>query len=633
MSNLISKHNTPRILLCILIFLTSPLYSAPWVKATRNPLNIIPTPIKTVTTSKRQNQIKQLNSQILPQLTPTTRTLHHPIKSLTALSGIVEIGSLGHVEESTIGLIDGLGKNLWHQSRSSHIYPLFEQIPTQFHMPAVKKLAEDMILTRASPPLRLTYEESFFSKRLSYLLKLGNIKAVTQLIKLTRAEQHDVAIAQISAELALIQGHIADACGKIGLLSRLSPPIKRKNFTLKLRGYCQIKINDMTTANLTLNLAQEVDIQDSLYLNLLLSLMTHDKPERPLQKIHKPFTILQALMIYDTGIHLKSDEITLIPQSLLGQFLEYSQYDLEIQLLLIEQSIMTRHKGYNLLREASQLIDSFASSQLENNTSLPSSWKKKQVISRAILLRDLNEPVTLQGRMVAIRDLLYKAQQQNVWTIFVEIISDELRQLNPTLETARFADIAIPALLWLGENDKASLWMNTLLEQQAHLPTALSRNLEGLMRLSTYQPTPHTQTALENIQKLSPKEAILIGANFKTGKPIDVNYTHYELALLPLFNYHIPDFLRISSQPSPISPKIEKWLNHMDKALTTQKRGEVILYALMAIGYQQDTKHYDSHSMQRILSAIKNIGLETYAHAIARDLLIIQAAKLSKQSL
>ncbi len=66
---------------------------------------------------ENQNEMQQAS---LPQLKPGGVNLSRPVRSVAALPGgrgVVQVGELGNLEDTEIGLEAGLGPDLWQASR------------------------------------------------------------------------------------------------------------------------------------------------------------------------------------------------------------------------------------------------------------------------------------------------------------------------------------------------------------------------------------------------------------------------------------------------------------------------------------------------------------------------------------
>lgn len=663
------------------------LISAPDVfareSAKRAPLNIIPKANVKASSASRRAQEATAKASDLPQLAPNGATLRRPVRSVAALpggQGAVQIGALGALEESEIGLIDGLGVGVWQKSRMSSVSRILPRLPTHFELPAARGLGIALMLSRATPPPGLYEGNSFFAQRLGYLLSLGETSSVQALIEMTGAAKRDPAVAQIAAEAALIQGDHIAACSHLGALSRLSLSAPQRDFALQLRGFCQVKAGDFVAAGLTVDIARESGMKDALFMELLFVLTANIPPpydfwppqEAPPQKAmteskvkarykdrgKERLTIMQAALLDLAGIVIPPHQSAAVPLGFVSRFAKDTRQPIETRLLLAERGIAAGHMIPPYLLLLAQAVD-LATNPLpvesetgesetgENETGENETAPIPAVIERARQLRLLDEVVTPKGQIDILQSLLKNGLAADKWSVMVQTTAPILRRLTPDLSnpaTGDFVTYIVPALLWLGEYERAQAWLDIFIAQQGGLPSARGRNLQGLIRLVSElaedqleegqgQDIAQAQTQFASdaspaIRGLPPMEVSLIGAVLETGAPQEVAYIRSEIALLPLFNYNVPPFLTESVVDEITDKTLARQLDEMEAALAKARQGDVIVLALTALDYQTYQGSYHMGALQRILTSLKNIGFAKQAQAIARDLLILQASHL-----
>ncbi|MDD9798233.1 MAG: hypothetical protein OXT03_03905 [Alphaproteobacteria bacterium] len=666
--------------------------------AKRAPLNIIPKANVKASSASRRAQETNAKASDLPQLAPNGATLRRPVRSVAALpggQGAVQIGALGALEESEIGLIDGLGIAVWQKSRISSVSRILPRLPTHFELPASRGLGVSLMLSRATPPPGLHEGNSFFAQRLGYLLSLGETASVQALIEMTGAARRDPAVAQIAAEAALTQGDHIAACSHLGTLSRLSLSAPQKDFALQLRGFCQVKAGDFAAAGLTVDIARESGMKDALFMDLLFVLTANITPphdfwppkEALAQKAmtkntvkmrykdrgKERLTIMQAALLDLAGITIPPQQAVLVPSSFVSKFAKDPRQPIETRLLLAERGIAAGHIAPSYLLSLAQSVDLATSPPLIENamnenvtsenalnenvmsenamngnvTSENETAPISPIIERARQLRLIDEVVTPKGQIEILQSLLKNGLVADKWPVVVQTTAPYLRRLTPDLSnhtTTDFVTYIVPALIWLGEYERAQTWLDILMTQQGGLPSARGRNLQGLIRLVSElaegqleqelgqdmvrAKTPVASDESPAIRGLPPMEVSLIGAVLETGAPYEVAYIRSEIALLPLFNYNVPPFLTEAVASEIKDKTLARMLDEMEAALAKARRGDVIVLALIGLEYQAYQGNYHMGALRRILTSLKTIGLVKQAQAIARDLLVLQASHL-----
>ncbi len=621
--------------------------------ATRPPLNIIPKHFVKVTPFARRGGEAEKPSARLPELVPGGAALRRPVRSVAALPGgrgPVQIGALGHLEETDIGIGTGFGVDLWRGSRMSTIGRLLPLLPSDFELPMARQIAVTLLTSPAAPPPGLTEGDSFFALRLARLLALGEIEAVVQLADMTGAGGRDAGVAKVLAETRLAIGDVPAACSTLGALGRLETTPQQAGFAIILRAYCYVKAGDMAAASLTLDLAREAEVQDALALDALFALTTHSALVRDKPAAH--LSVMQAVLLGEAGAGLFAEEVARVPMVLLAQAAKNPYHSQAVQLLLAERAVAAGRLAPDYLHALAQMVELWDTPETnETSVGVTKSTAPLDVILRARQIRVLDAPVTEQGQILALTDIFSAALQDNygrAWPLAVTLTAPLLTRLSPSVESVGFAPYAVPALVRLGEMERAQAWVDMMLVTQNNLPSAASRNLQGLIRLMQRVNTAHTnadaandkrRTALavedeQAVEGVTPMEAILMGAVLETGRQVEQDYIRCEMTLLPLFGYALPDFLARKKLTDIKDKGLARHIDNMDASLARGQKGDALLHALLAIGRQEARQEgqtlYDMAAMGRVLDMLQHIGLGAQAQALAKQILVRQAAHLAQ---
>ena len=619
--------------------------------ATRPPLNIIPKHFVKVTPFARRGGEAEKPSARLPELVPGGAALRRPVRSVAALPGgrgPVQIGALGHLEETDIGIGTGFGVDLWRGSRMSTIGRLLPLLPSDFELPMARQIAVTLLTSPAAPPPGLTEGDSFFALRLARLLALGEIEAVVQLADMTGAGGRDAGVAKVLAETRLAIGDVPAACSTLGALGRLETTPQQAGFAIILRAYCYFKAGDMAAASLTLDLAREAEVQDALALDALFALTTHSALVRDKPAAH--LSVMQAVLLGEAGAGLFAEEVARVPMVLLAQAAKSPYHSQAVQLLLAERAVAAGRLTPDYLYALAQMVELWDTP--ETNATEAAAL---DVILRARQIRVLDAPVTEQGQILALTDIFSAALQTRDgqhWPLAVTLTAPLLTRLAPSVESVGFAPYAVPALVRLGDMERAQAWVDMMLVTQNNLPSAASRNLQGLIRLMQRVNTAHTnadaandkrrdkrRTALavedeQAVEGVTPMEAILMGAVLETGRQVEQDYIRCEMTLLPLFGYALPDFLARKKLTDIKDKGLARHIDNMEASLARGQKGDALLHALLAIGRQEARQEgqtlYDMAAMGRVLDMLQHIGLGAQAQALAKQILVRQAAHLAQ---
>ena len=627
-------------------------------KATRSPLNIIPKTKVTLSITRDVSGQGQSESLSLPQLKPGGVKLARPVRQVAALpggSGAVQVGELGNLEDTDIGLQDGLGGDLWRAGRLSTVTRLIKRIPGSFQSPVASGIAYQLMTTAAAPPPGLSGEESFFAQRLTYLMQLGEIDAVSAMIDMTGAQQRDPLVTRMAAEVALVNNDLPAACGLLGQFVRMEASAPTQEFATKLRALSQLEAGDISAAMLTLDLARESGIQDALFLDAMFAL-TADIPFQRAKPIQgNRLSILQSVILLKAKSAVFAAEVPHINPALVARFAKSANQPQNIQLLLAQRAVLLKRMEPGFLRAlmdmvelgvlapTAQAVDQDKTEQSIETVSKPA-MPVDDIVVRARQMRIIDEPVTPEGKILALQDLLLSALAAGDWGLVVDLVAPNLEAVAPNLEHADFALYAVPAFVHLGDLPRAAAWHDILLARQNGLPSARSRNLNGLIRLmdDVEEQVADEQAAgllasagsvtdiddMPAILGVAPMEAVLMNAILETGSVQERAYVASEINMLPLFGYELPEYLQQSLETGSKDKVLARTLDDMEKAANAGDRGTALLHALIAVGRQEQQDQYDMAAMRRVMQILQALGLEAAARDMARDLLTVQAARL-----
>ncbi len=631
-----------------LALLTLPITAEARERATRSPLNIIPKTKVTLSINRDRDNQEKREQVTLPQLKPGGVKLSRPVRSVSALPGgrgVVQIGVLGNLEDADIGLQEGLGPDLWQASRLSTVARLFKRVPESFELPAAGDIAYQLMTTIALPPPGLSDKETFFAQRLAYLMKLGKVDGVRTLLNMTGAEQRNSQVTQIAAEVALVSNDIPAACNLLGQFPRLKSSPATLEFAIKLRAFCQLEAGDLAAAMLLLDLARENGMKDTLFLDAMFSL-TAGVPYQRLKPVRtNKLSIIQAMILLKTKAPLFTEEVAYLNPTLINHFVESQNQPQNIQLLLAQRGVSLKLVPLSYLYALMDMVSLSIPAPIISAGARGGASAADDIIVRARQMRIVNASVSLEGKILALQDLLLSALTIGDWSLIVKLVEPNLQTLQPTPQYADFALYAVPAFIHLGDLPRAVSWYEVLLERQKGLPSAKSRNLNGLIRLmdnvdeqdsdkATQQILASLEGALSAddglaVLGVAPTEAVLMNAILKTGSLQEITYVKSEINLLPFFGYRVPDYLQ-KNAVSPLNDKVlSRSLKDMEKSVAAGQRGTALMHALIAIGRQEQQKKYNMSAMRRVLRTLQSLKLTDEARNMARHILIQQAAYLA----
>ena len=637
--------------------------------ARRAPLNIIPKPTEVVAATDRKARMNNISETVLPKLAPGGLSIKRPIRNVAALpggKGLVQVGTLSVLEETDIGLRSAITSDLWLTSRMSEVSRHFSRMPTQLALPSAYSLAQDLLLNRASPPPGVSEGVNFFAMRLNNLLRFGDTESVLELVALTGADNRDADVIISATEARLAQNNTSAACDGLKSFNRLNLNAEQGHYALKLRGYCQLVDNNLPAASLTLDLAYETGVKDTLFSDILFSSTASVDYERQDTALTGPISSLIGALMLHAKAEIYNEDIPFLPLAMTDEFLKADYLTPDLKLRMAEFRMNRVFANEDVYRKlinnitedtAPQLLegpvyDTSKSDALQSETSDENSdTGQKDYLLRAKALQILNQPSPENEPYETLHALLDMSADVTVWPGIIKTVAPALTASRPDVNNIIYADKIIPALLWLDEIAAAQVWQTALVERHSGFPTALTRRMQGLIRVARsndeHEDNPEksqtaslisdmsiTDAVMSDdisanrlaIRDLPPTETMLLGAVLETGTDAEKAYALSEIALLPVLSYEVPLFL---SETLPLidDVRLGQMLDLMQDALENERQGEVILQGLAAISHQSQTE-FNMLAMQQILLGLKEIGLHDHARRIALEVLILQAVSL-----
>ncbi|MEQ9145687.1 MAG: hypothetical protein RLO08_15170 [Parvibaculaceae bacterium] len=201
-----------------------------------------------------------------------------PVRALSARPGEagtgIEMGSLGEVDEASVGLLDdrngGLGAGMWAGTDRAIVERTLGNVPGPTTSPFAADLARRFLLTAARPPQGATGGVSLLAVRLERLNEAGRSEDVVRLMERAGGARPSPAAAVEYATGALGAGEAEGACSMLQALPVGGDPSADPvaAFALKLSLFCQVAGGEMIAANLTADLAREQGFGDQHFLSL-----------------------------------------------------------------------------------------------------------------------------------------------------------------------------------------------------------------------------------------------------------------------------------------------------------------------------------------------------------------------------
>lgn len=153
-----------------------------------------------------------------------------------------------------------LPADLWSRSDPAFLAVLFDRLPANFDSPATLALARRVLFSGGDAPRGDA--QAAARKRFEALGRMGAADELGQMAAGSRSALADPLIAQYAAQAELARGRRQEACarGRAASVGEQAPP-----FLLRLRAFCAAAAGDRAAADLALELASAQNAADAWY--------------------------------------------------------------------------------------------------------------------------------------------------------------------------------------------------------------------------------------------------------------------------------------------------------------------------------------------------------------------------------
>lgn len=235
--------------------------------ALRAPLNIIPAPMQ-ANIGQPPSEVRQ--DKLAPRV--AARQSKRAVRAVAAApgaeGGIVQVGSLGTLQDAPVGLETGFGSDLWRGARLAFIADQMGRLPPNTTMHALRDMELTLHRGATAAPVGTVDGTSWYAARLNRFLALGDTVSVLALEQLTGAAGSDGYAAAAVAKAHLGQGNETAACA-------VARPTRQHigygdvlPFFMRLMVYCQLRAGEYEKAGLALELNERTLGEDRLFRDI-----------------------------------------------------------------------------------------------------------------------------------------------------------------------------------------------------------------------------------------------------------------------------------------------------------------------------------------------------------------------------
>jgi hypothetical protein len=408
-----------------------------------------------------------------------------PLQNLGARPGEVnsgiEIGTLGQVDEGSVGLLDssngGLGTAMWTGTGRRVVERLLGQVPGPTSSPVMGDLARRLLLTSARPPQGAHGGVSLLALRLHQLNAAGRADDIVQLLARSGGARPSPAAAMEFANGALGAGDTNRACNMLSVLpvggDTSSDEIAA--FALRLSIFCQISGGQLGAANLTVELAREQGFGDLYFLALAAQATDGLKLDAPIPAVFDALTFRMLLLAKRP---VPNDVVARVTPNLLVSMAAGGAYDPEIQVAAAERAAALGLLSGDEMA-AAYLSVPYSREDVDGvriGREPASPYRRRALYHQAVL-----DELVPAGRADLLSTLFFREAAGDAYRATLLAHMSSLSSVPPSSVLTAFAPLAVRAFVERGDRVRAGMWLSVLEGQD--VAARQQRELRAIVRL------------------------------------------------------------------------------------------------------------------------------------------------------
>ena len=559
-------------------------------RALRAPLDILDPAIRREL--RAGAAVKTPDAKLAPKA--AARQMARPVRAIAALPGsetdVVQVGQLGVLEDSPVGLEDGYGADAWGGARRAYVVPLMARLPKRIRLAALRDMEIRLHKSRTAAPAGAVDATSWFAARLTRLLDLGAGEAALRLAALTGATRSDAYAARAVAETHLARGANNAACAVPHPRRSTRGRRGTRAFFLELKTYCHLAKGRLEEAALALELNETALGRVPLFRDMAFALAASapfdDKLVLPAQ-----LSIMQYAMVR-LAADAPAYEAAALPLSVAASAAQVADAPplrrVRLGLRAVEAGTLTAPEFLALVQTLDLADDEAESPPPE--------------IALALALRRLQEtpPAEVAALLPA---ALRHAAAADMWAAGVRIVAPYLHALYDVSEEEISEDE-------VSEDDAPPP------------PDARMAAARAYLQL----PVPETSELAWVAQIRTPSAGLLVSAEAGLpavdAPPVDVFNDDGAVAVWHGLGYDVGNDVRRRAGLDAEATAAHK---RLEKLATEGWRGDLILALVSQYGARPPAALAPA-DIAAMLTALRTAGLEAEARALASEILILRHA-------
>lgn len=550
----------------------------------------------------------------LPDVSETTTAAPAPADAAPAVPQGIEVGALGAMDPSSIGLLDspaqgGLGVGMWAGTPRPVIERLLPKLPMATGSAVMHDLARRLLLTSAALPSGSPTGPSLLAVRIERLAAGGMLSEVNQLLRLASPSLNDPQLAQARMNGLLLSGDNAGACD----IARDMIEADADAIWQKVVAFCLALNGETAKVELYAQLLRELGHEDQAF-DRLLSALT-DQPGPPVDSLPSPLP-LHLAMLRAARQAIPADAVENAEPLVQRAIATSPNATTELRLEAAERAAARHALPVDALR---QIYLGLRFTPEERANALARAEQEPGPRSNALLLQAAQIEAQAIGRARTIDAAQTAGGRNGHAELAARVYQPLLRELQPSIELSWFAAAAGRGAAAAGDMATAFAWLDSA-QQHASLenPHAVRAVIALWPVVQIGDPDrrlPYSDEVRQNWWKaLQAWEA-----------PQRFALAQRYYSLLQALDYPLPQAAWEALYDGPLTetapvatPAVRVALS---RASAEGRVGEAVLLALLALGGGGPAQA-GAVTLGDVVSALADVGLTADAHAVAREAML-----------
>lgn len=551
----------------------------------------------------------------------------------------------------TMSNSQGLAKNIWQPSDLSKIAQLLEALQLPSKSPVMDEIARKLLLSIATAPTGLSLDtmrvtedgrerasipfdeallKQFINLRTSKLIERGNLADLVSFIQ--KMPEKTLDASQENAEILLLGGDLLGACqmataknkqngsrtfSNLSASSQNRDASGEKAFWSKMTVFCRIMEEDVSGAQIALDMLREEDQIDFLFLDLANKLM--EEPEMRLTFMSAGLTELDPL---------NYTMLSLLDQPIDAQLIETSS-PLILSAMVINPNIPAENRFQAAIKSnlagglSTEVLKSIYElqefTQMEYQNAVRMAEFDERPLADVLLFQSAARQTTDIDKAESLDVIWSRAAANGDMSRKAQLNAETLKSITPSASLINHAHPIARGLLLAGDNEKAREWYDFVRRSAVGGNAEATRALINIWPLIVLTDDSGTVPWSEDILDLWWNGQMVMSPENRDGRAT-LFYVMAEAAGYRVSEDKWSELFSNNQLVGARSISYGIW-REMIRTVGENKPAEAIILSLIAMG-NEGPGHLDPSGIGTIVRLLKSFGLGKEARAVILESLV-----------